>query len=144
MVKETSRRYVRHSMGGAIGIVPNAMVYLIMRLFDLAPEYQTIIPFAVAGQIAFWVHDRWTYRDRHPHLNGWMKRWLWFMPGQIGGGLLNLKVADYVKAEYDWWMVGVYLAANLAGSLVTFAWTNFLSHREKNVSGSPDESRKEN
>ena len=142
MVKETSRRYMRHCLGGAIGIAPNALVYLIMRFYELAPEYQTIIPFAVAGQIAFWIHDRWTYRDRHPTLDDWLVRWLWFMPGQVGGGLLNLWVADRTKNEYDWRMVAVYLAANVAGSLVTFLWTNFLSHRDKK-SKSPDESRPE-
>ena len=143
MVARTSWRYLRHSVGGAIGVPLNALVYLIMRLFEIAPNYQTIIPFVVAGQVAFWVHDRWTYRDRHPHLEGWIGRWLWFMPGQLGGGALNLLVAEHVTYAYDWPMASVYMCANIAGSLVSFAWTNFVSHREPDSSESPDGSRKE-
>lgn len=142
MVKQTARQFARHSIAGIVPFVANATAFTLLVATDSLVGYQTVAAFAIGGQVAFWTHDRWSYRHRNPSLTGWQYRWCWFMPGQIGGGALNWWVASRLTESYDLWPVAVYAAATAAGVIITFSWTNWLSHKD-DPSTSPAEPAQE-
>lgn len=130
MVKKTMRQFVRHCIAGIAPFVANIVTFTVLVAFDVLVEYQTVVAFVIGGQVAFWAHDRWSYRHRQPSIDGWQYRWLWFMPGQIGGAALNWWVADWLTDRYDLWTAAVYVAATCAGVTITFTWTNCVSHKD--------------
>ncbi|MES2876763.1 MAG: GtrA family protein [Patescibacteria group bacterium] len=144
MVKKTMKQLTRHCAAGVVPFAANIVTFTVLFALNAAPDYQTVIAFIVGGQVAFWTHDRWTYRVRNPSLDGWKRRWCWFMPGQIGGALLNLYVAIQLNDAYDYWLwsIVVYVLSTAAGVTITFSWTNWLSHKDDS-STDPAEHAKE-
>lgn len=130
MVKQTARQLARHSIAGALPFLVNLTAFTLLVAFNAPSGYQTVPAFVIGGQAAFWTHDRWSYRHRHPSLAGWQYRWCWFMPGQLGGAALNWLVAKRLNDLYDLSSITVYVAAMAAGVVVTFSWTNWLSHKD--------------
>lgn len=139
MAKKTARQFMRHIAGGAPPFAVNFATYNLLVVFELAAGHQPLIAFLVGGQVAFWTHDRWSYRHRNPTIDGWFYRWLWFMPGQVGGGTLNWYVSNQLDEKTDIWQIFVYIAATIAGVAISFPWTNWLSHKDDDPSISPAE-----
>lgn len=171
MVKKTAKQFLRHCVGGFIALIPNFALYALVRVLNVAPGYQTVVPFLIAGQVAFVVHTLWSYKDRAEKKSklGLFLQWCLFMVGQAAAGSLNYYVAEKatwtvrVQGAYnafwdaclfwlfgnghDYWTISFmyYLFPLAAGVAVSFTWTNFVSHRKKKkkTTESPDESRKE-
>ncbi len=157
MVKQTAKQLVRHCVGGFIALMPNFAVYALLRILGIAPGYQTVISFLAAGQIAFVVHTFWSYKDRAERRTKWgyLRQYCVFMVGQAAAGRLNFYVAEEARwvpqvqekfnhaaqcllqwlfrAEYDYWTFFMmpFLLPLAAGVMISFPWTNFVSHRKK-------------
>lgn len=157
MVKKTAKQFVRHCAGGIMALIPNIVIYTIFRYFNAAPEYQTVVPFLLAGQVAFFVHTFWSYRDRAEERSWAGVAWLYcmFMTGQALAATLNYRVAERYEAAtpeqdrfnpfvgwlmswftdvpHDYWTIlsMFYVVPLLAGVSISFSWTNWVSHRKR-------------
>ncbi len=88
-----------------------------------------ITAFIFGGQLSFLLHDTYTYRDKHPTMEGWKERWLlWF-----GGNLSSLGVnslAITVLLALDTPERVAHVGSLAISGTFSILWNHFISHKD--------------
>lgn len=122
-------RLFKYSVLGIIPTLTNLGVFTLTLQLGIGVGLANMLGFIAGGQASFWVHDRFTFGDRHPSLRGWQRRWVLFMPGNLMGLAVNsLAAALLLQLQVPtWW---VYVGAMACSLAFSFTWNNLVSHRE--------------
>jgi putative flippase GtrA len=84
------------------------------------------IGYITGGQVNFFLHNFVTWRDRHPTLAGWRRRWVLFMLGNAVGLLINT-VALVLYAGWGVPDVLGFLGALCTSAMFNWFWNDRLS-----------------
>ncbi len=122
-------RLVKYSVLGIVPTVTNVSVFTLALHAGVAVGLANMLGFITGGQASFWVHDRFTFGDRHPTIHGWQRRWVLFMPGNLAGlGVNSVAAATLLQLEAN--TPQVYVGAMACSLAFSFTWNNLISHRE--------------
>ncbi len=125
-------RLIKYSVLGIVPTVTNLSVFTFALHTGAVVGLANMLGFIAGGQASFWVHDRFTFSDRHPTIHGWQRRWAFFMPGNFMGLAVNsLAAAVLLQLRVStWW---VYVGAMVCSLTFSFTWNTKVSHREPNT-----------
>ncbi len=115
-----------------LGIVPmltNLSVFATSLSCGIGVGLANMLGFIAGGQASFWVHDRFTFGDRHPTIRGWQRRWVLFMPGNLAGLGVN-SVAAATLIQINSGTPQIYVGAMVCSVAFTFTWNNLVSHKQ--------------
>ena len=125
-------RLLKYSLLGVVPTGTNALVFAMSLSLGMAVGLANMLGFLAGGQASFWVHDRFTFGDRHPRIRGWTRRWVLFMPGNLAGlGVNSVAAASLIQIGAS--TLQVYVGAMLCSLGFSFTWNNLVSHREPNT-----------
>lgn len=121
-------RFAKFTTVGIIPFTSNILMVFTLTCFELSPEDASRIGFLFGGQVSFWAHDRITYRDRYPTLEGWMGRWAWFMLAHATGFLVTYLVTlGLGNIDAPWWLI---FLGGMAGIPIAYFASKHISHPE--------------
>lgn len=125
-------RLIKYSLLGIAPTLTNLGTFTFCLQLGITVGLANMLGFMAGGQVSFWVHDRFTFSDRHPTIQGWQRRWALFMPGNFMGlGANSLAAAILLQLEVGtWWVYVIAMACSLGFS---FVWNTKVSHREPNT-----------
>lgn len=84
------------------------------------------VGYLVGGQVNFFLHNGVTWRDRHPTMAGWRRRWLLFMMGNMVG-LVLYTVAIVWYTNLGMPEVLAFFAALTTGAIFNWLWNHHLA-----------------
>jgi len=122
-------RLVKYQLVGLMTFVPNAVMFAILRTCGVALLWANGITFVACGQLTFFLHDAFTFRDRRDG-SRLLDRWLQYVPGNWSAFFVNGGVA-WILHHYGLAGLYVYMPAAIASSVYGIFWTHRISHRER-------------
>lgn len=118
---------------GFIATICNTITFYTTRSLDVPILAANTLAFLAGGQVGFVLHDRITFRTRHPSLTGIVSRWYRFVVGNFVSLGANVLVATLLVTARIQDNV-VYVSALVIGGCVSYSWNNFVSHGVRRIS----------
>ncbi|MEO5499602.1 MAG: GtrA family protein [Candidatus Saccharimonadales bacterium] len=110
-------------------ILCNFLVFNALLACEVSVYLANIIAFVAGGQLSFLLHDIHTYGDKHPTMDGWVKRWVLFVGGNLSSlGLNSLAITVILTFETPEKLAHV-LALAMSGTY-SVLWNHFVSHKD--------------
>ncbi|MCA9325544.1 GtrA family protein [Candidatus Saccharibacteria bacterium] len=123
------RRFVRKLVFVAMGIVSvmtNYGTQQMLLVSDVSLGLAAFVGYLVGGQTNFFLHHTVTWRDRHPTMQGWVRRWWLFMAGNIvGAGIFSLALKVYSRT--DMWPIAAFFGALGSSAIFNWLWNHHVS-----------------
>lgn len=84
------------------------------------------VGYLVGGQVNFFLHNGVTWRDRHPTMEGWRRRWVLFMTGNLVGLIIyTTAIMSYTKLGAT--AVAAFFAALCTSAVFNWLWNHHLA-----------------
>lgn len=122
-------RLLKYQLVGLATFVPNAVMFSVLRACGVPLLWANGITFVVCGQLTFFLHDGFTFRDRRGG-SYVLHRWLQYIPGNWSAFFVNMGAA-WTLHHYGFGGLYVYLPAAIVSSIYGILWTHCISHRER-------------
>jgi putative flippase GtrA len=100
------------------------------------------VGYVTGGQVNFFLHNFVTWRDRHPTMEGWSRRWLLFMAGNgIGLAINTAALLAYVALGFP--QLAAFFAALATSAVFNWLWNDRLSFAHRPLDPPEEESQHE-
>jgi putative flippase GtrA len=122
----TQREWIRVAVYGAMGacaILTNFGTLNLLLVLEVPLVVAGPVGYIVGGQANFFLHNGVTWRDRHPTMDGWGRRWVLFMLGNTIGLVINtIALLTYTRLGFP--ETAAFFAALATSAVCNWLWNN--------------------
>jgi putative flippase GtrA len=111
---------------GAIAVVANYGANQMTQAVGLGLVVAGPVGYVTGGQVNFFLHNFVTWRDRHPTMVGWQRRWRLFMLGNVISMVINT-VALVLYVQWGIAQLPAFIGALGTSFVFNWLWNDRLS-----------------